>query len=321
MITFANYLTVTLNNDGPDTATNVAVRDRLPQGVSFVSASESQGSYNNSTGIWTVGSVNSGGQATLSLVGQIQSAGARTNFAEVSASDQFDPDSTPDPDDSFPNDESEDDQALVDFVTESIDLSLTKTAVPSTVVVGSEVTFTLTLANAGPSAATGVVVRDQLPSGISFVRSSATQGSYNSQTSLWEVGSVQSGASLTLTLVGQVDVPGPKTNIAEVTAADQLDVDSTPDNNVPEEDDQDSVTIEAPQIDLSLTKSASSSTIVVGQNVTFTIDLANAGPSTATGVTVRDQLPSGISFVDSTTTQGTYDSGTGSGQWVVWPRE
>ncbi len=119
----------------------------------------------------------------------------------------------------------------------------------------------------------------------------------------------------TLTLVGRVDVAGPKTNTAQVSAADQPDVDSTPGNNVPTEDDQDSVTIEAPQIDLSLTKAASPTTVVVGQNVTFTINLANAGPSTATGVTVRDQIPAGISFVSSTATQGNYDAGTGI--WTV----
>ena len=302
--------TISLNNDGPDTATNVAVLDQLPEGVTFVSVTPSQGTYSNTTGIWTVGSVASGSSATLSLVGRIDSAGTRTNSAQVSASDQFDPDSTP-----GNNNPEEDDQAQVVFVTESIDLSLTKTAVPSTVVVGSNVTFTLTLSNAGPSTATGVVVQDQLPTGISFVSASASQGNFDSQTSLWTVGAVPSGASPTLTLIGRVDVAGPKTNTAQVSAADQLDVDSTPGNNIPTEDDQDSVTIEAPQIDLSLTKGASPTTVVVGQNVTFTIDLANAGPSTATGVTVRDQIPAGISFVSSTATQGGYDAGTGI--WTV----
>ncbi len=87
--------------------------------------------------------------------------------------------------------------------------------------------------------------------------------------------------------------------MAEVATADQPDVDSTPGNNNPEEDDQVSVTIAAPQIDLSLTKGAVPTTVVVGQNVTFTLNLANAGPSDATGVVVQDLLPSGISFVSS----------------------
>jgi uncharacterized repeat protein (TIGR01451 family) len=144
--------TVTLNNDGPDTASGVEVRDQLPAGVAFVSSTPSQGTYNNSTGIWTVGTVASGSSATLSLVGRIESAGSRTNTAEVTASDQFDPDSTPG--NGVPE---EDDQDSVDFVTELIDLSLTKTAEPTTVIIGENVTFTVTLNKSPDLDASGLV--------------------------------------------------------------------------------------------------------------------------------------------------------------------
>ncbi|MGI9470757.1 MAG: DUF11 domain-containing protein, partial [Rubripirellula sp.] len=298
--------TITLSNLGPDSATNVAVRDQLPTGVTFVSANPSQGNYDNGSGIWTVGTVNSGAAPTLTLRGTVESAGDRLNTAEVSASDQFDPNSTPDN-----GNPAENDQASVSFVTEAIDLSLVKTAEPTTVVVGSNVTFTLAVTNDGPSGATGVVVEDQLPSGISFVSGNGSQGTYVSSTGLWDVGSIASGATATLTLVGTVDVPGPKTNTAQVFAADQEDIDSTPGNNNPDEDDQDSVTIEAPQIDLSLTKGASPSTVLVGGNVTYTINLSNAGPSQATGVTVLDQLPSGVTFVSFNSSQGGYNDSTG----------
>ncbi|MDF1841148.1 MAG: DUF11 domain-containing protein [Rubripirellula sp.] len=300
-----NFL-ITLSNAGPDAATGVEVRDQLPAGVNFVSAVASQGSYNNATGIWTVGSVNSGLSPTLQLRGTVTSAGSRINTAEVTASDQFDPNSTP-----GNGNPSENDQASVSFVTEAIDLALTKIADPTTVVIGNNVSFTLTLTNAGPSNATGVIVEDQLPTGISFVSSTPSQGSYVSSTGLWNVGTVASSGTATLTLVGRVDAPGEKTNIAQVFAADQEDINSTPGNNDPNENDQDSATIAAPQINLSLTKGASPTTVVVGENVTFTIMVSNAGPNEATGVTVLDQLPSGVAFVSSNATQGTYNSSTG----------
>ena len=298
--------TITLNNLGPDAATNVSVRDQLPSGVTFVSSTPSQGNYDSSTGIWTVGTVNSGAAPQLTLRGTIQSAGNRINTAEVSASDQFDPNSTPNN-----QNPGENDQASVNFVTESIDLSLTKLADPTSVVVGSNVTFTLRLTNDGPSQATGVVVQDQLPSGISFFSSNATQGTYNPTTGLWDVGSVDRNQVVTLTLIGTVNTPGPKVNVAQVFAADQDDIDSTPGNNNPDEDDQDSATVEAPQIDLSLTKGANATTVQVGDSVTYTIDLSNGGPSQATGVTVLDQLPAGVSFAAFSATQGSYNSATG----------
>lgn len=298
--------TITLSNLGPDSATNVEVLDQLPTGVNFVSSTPSQGTYNAGTGIWTIGTVNSGAAPTLLLRGTVQSAGERINTAEVSASDQFDPNSTP-----GNGNASENDQASVSFVTEAIDLSLTKTAVPSTVVVGSNVTFTLSLNNAGPSGATGVVVEDQLPVGISFFSATESQGNYDAGTGLWDVGAVASGGAATLTLIGTVNEPGPKTNTAQVFAANQEDINSTPGNNNPNENDQDSVTIEAPQIDLSLTKGASPLSVIVGQNVTYTINVSNAGPSQATGVTVLDQLPTGVTFVSSAPSQGSYSSATG----------
>ena len=60
------------------------------------------------------------------------------------------------------------------------------------------------------------------------------------------------------------------------------------------------------QADLSLTKTVNEAAPSVGQNVTFTVTLTNSGPSSATGVTITDQLPAGISFVSAAPSQGTY---------------
>ena len=83
--------TVTLTNNGPDTATNVQVTDLLPAGLTFVSATPSQGTYDSATGLWTVGTVTTATPPTLQLVATIASTGAQTNTATISASDQPDP--------------------------------------------------------------------------------------------------------------------------------------------------------------------------------------------------------------------------------------
>ena len=64
--------------------------------------------------------------------------------------------------------------------------------------------------------------------------------------------------------------------------------------------------------DLSLTKTASTTTPNVGGNVTFTITVHNDGPATATGVTIQDVLPSGLQYV-SDTSGGAFSGGV----WTV----
>jgi uncharacterized repeat protein (TIGR01451 family) len=65
-----------------------------------------------------------------------------------------------------------------------------------------------------------------------------------------------------------------------------------------------------PQVDLSITKSASPTEITLGQgNITWTIVVKNYGPDTDTGVKVADPLPAGTTFVSVSTTQGTCTGG------------
>jgi uncharacterized repeat protein (TIGR01451 family) len=114
--------------------------------------------------------------------------------------------------------------------------------------VGAEVTFTVTLTNAGPAPATGVGVGDWLPDGgLTFLSAKSSQGTYDPVTGLWRVSSLASGGTATLQLVGKATTAGAKTNTAQVNVSDQVDPDSTPGNSNPAEDDQASVTITASQ--------------------------------------------------------------------------
>ncbi|MEZ6091142.1 MAG: hypothetical protein R3C05_24590 [Pirellulaceae bacterium] len=302
--------TVTVSNSGPNTATGVTVIDQLPTGITFGSAAPSQGTYNNQTGVWNVGSLTNGGSATLQLSGTLETPGPKTNTAQIASSNQTDPDSTPNN-----NVSTEDDQASITISPQLIDLSLTKGVDNASPDVGSEVTFTLTVTNAGPSAATGVAVTDVLPGGLSFVRATPSQGNFSSAGGLWTVGDLTSSGSATLSLVARVTTAGTKINTAQVTSAGQPDADSTPNNNNAAEDDQASISLTPQAADLSLTKTADTQSPNVNQNVVFTLTLNNAGPSIATGVQVTDLLPAGIAFVGANPSIGTYDSS--SGVWNV----
>ncbi len=86
--------TITVSNDGPDAATNVTVEDVLPAGLTYVS-DNSGGDYNSGTGIWTVGTINNGANASIEITATVTTAGNKTNYAQVDDSDQYDPNSTP----------------------------------------------------------------------------------------------------------------------------------------------------------------------------------------------------------------------------------
>jgi uncharacterized repeat protein (TIGR01451 family) len=106
-------LSVTNSAASPAAAASVTVLDQLPLGVSFVSAT-GFGSYNSSTGVWTVGSIPSGTTRTLTINVTVTAGLGTTiqNGAEVASSSVTDLDSTPGNDSS-----TEDDDAFVSFTT------------------------------------------------------------------------------------------------------------------------------------------------------------------------------------------------------------
>jgi len=97
-----------------------------------------------------------------------------------------------------------------------------------------------------------------------------------------------------------------------VTAADQADSDSTPNNNVATEDDQASAVVTPPQVDVGITKTASATTVTLGGTLSYTLTATNNGPSTATGVSVVDTLPAGVTFNSVTPSQGTASQASGT---------
>ena len=140
--------------------------------------------------------------------------GTRTNVAEVFAADQFDVNSTPNN-----NNPAENDQASANFSTPVANLSLTKTVDATSINVGQNAVFTVSLANTGPDPATGVMVTDFLPPGLTLITPSPSQGAYAPATGVWDVGTVPVGATPTLRLTARVDTPGQKINTAQVTAS------------------------------------------------------------------------------------------------------
>ena len=207
--------------------------------------------------------------------------------------------------------------------TFTADLSLEKSVSESSVETGQQATFTLTVSNSGPDIATGVTVEDTLPQGVTYM-SDDSGGDYNTISDIWTLGAISAGSNASINIIVTVDQDGEVANTAQVATSDQTDPDSTPDNNIPGEDDQDSASVTGftpqpepqpdPEIDLSLEKTVSSDAVTVGATVTYTLTVSNSGPDTATGVTVEDILPAGVTWADDDSDD---DYNTGNGIWTV----
>ena len=114
----------------------------------------------------------------------------------------------------------------VTVVSPSTDLSLSASAAPEPVEVGSNLVYTVSVTNLGPQTITGVVVSNQIPAGVNFV--SATGGATPSGgVLLVNLGAMAVGAT-NFQIVMQPTVAGLLTNMFQVFAAG---TDPVPSNN------------------------------------------------------------------------------------------
>jgi uncharacterized repeat protein (TIGR01451 family) len=87
--------TIRVRNSGPAQTANVEVADKLPDGLSLLSHTASQGSYEPGGGLWKIGTLPAGTDATLELTVELLEDRSYTNTAQVIAAGQADPDSFP----------------------------------------------------------------------------------------------------------------------------------------------------------------------------------------------------------------------------------
>ncbi|TMF08357.1 MAG: DUF11 domain-containing protein, partial [Chloroflexi bacterium] len=171
-------------------------------------------------------------------------------------------------------------------VTSQADIGIAKSASSGTVTVGSNVTYTITVLNIGPSNASGVQITDLLPAGLTFVSAVPSQGTYTSGTGVWNIGAIASGGTATLTLVARVTQTGPISNTATKTA--ETETDPNPAN------DSSSATINGVTPDMTIAKSHVGS-FLRGSAGSYSLTVNNVGTVASSGlVTVADTLPAGL---------------------------
>ncbi|MFP4395893.1 MAG: pre-peptidase C-terminal domain-containing protein, partial [Anaerolineales bacterium] len=295
--------TLVVANAGPSTAFALTLTDDLPDAIRGPAYTSSAGSYDETTGAWTGLSLGAGEIITLTIAGTLDATftGTLQNTAIVTPTGVIDP--NPDNNDAADNNP----------VSPQADLVLSKTASDATPDVGDEIAFTIVVTNAGPSAATGIEVMDQLPSGYTYVDAWASVGSYTVTTGWWMIGDLAVDATATLIVTATVNATGDYTNAAEVIEVDQDDPTSTPGDG--EGDDYDETT-PTPNLvaDLGVDKRSAPRPYEIGGPITYTLVVTNAGPSAITALTLTDNLPAEILTPTYAASAGSYEPSTGA--WI-----
>lgn len=297
VISFGNYseeivYIIVVNNNGPDTSTNVVVSDLLPDGLNYVSSTATKGEYDPNTGIWNVGSLNPFQYEYLTIVATINKTGEIVNNASVTG-------------DGHDSNESNNNDSVEVEIPVAADVVIDKVIISSGNYL-DEIIYSIVVTNNGPDMATGIIASDILPNSLIYVSSESTVGSYNSTSGIWNIGSLNPGESVNLIIVAIINRTGEIINSANVTA-NEYDPNLTNNN--------DSVNVEIPPtIDLALDK------VVISygnysDEIIYLIVVNNNGPDLATGVLVSDILPESLNYLSYYTDRGSYN--VSSGLWNI----
>ena len=298
---------VTATNKGPDTATNINIKDLIPSGLTGVTVTPSVGSYNPTTGIWTINSLLNGSSATLNITGTAVPQSIVSNNATRTSQTEYN---------NQPN------TSLLRIYVPDVNIAIYNypwwyngdtQSQQYTYVVGNAPVLTTDIWNNGPDDATGVIVEYDMGTGLQYEGSSADQGTvtYNSGNNslTWNLGTIPNGGDVLLKIFVRVIQSGTSTPNLTTTSSlihvDQYDSDNT--------DNTATCALSAPAgADIQVNQTQKTYTGTDGkQYITYTLTTTNNGPDTATGVTITDQLPTGLTYT-SDTSQGTYNPNTGT---------
>lgn len=283
--------TVTVTNSGTAPASAVQVTDSLDPNVVFVSAGNPE--WTCSLSGTSVSCTYVGGKPTGSLSGTSSfpivvtptAAGSVSNTAFVSTE--------------VPESNSGDNSVTIITTVDpkQSDLALTKSG-PASVAAGAPISWTLTVVNNGPDAASSVVVTDTLPAGATFQSAGSspacalTGTSGGSQIVTCTASLIASGGSTTFTITATAPATtGPAVNSAFVSSA-------STDPATGNDSTSFTTTVNPPGADLKLDKTGP---LTAEPNDTFayTLTVMNRGPANAADVTITDTLPSGITYLGS----------------------
>jgi uncharacterized repeat protein (TIGR01451 family) len=300
--------TISLTNAGPSDAHSVVLGDALPAGLTITSASGTGIGCTNTATALTCGpaTLAAGAAASVTVIVQpgtnLPNGSMETNTASVTTSTT--------------NTSTETSSSITAKVLAQADVSVTK-AGPPTVTAGDNVTYTITVSNAGPGDALGVMLTDTLPSGATLVSVTETPGgspfacnatpgggnfSCSATTLAGPPAPGGTGASAVFTVVAHVAASTPASATATFTNSAAVTASTT--DTVPGNDTATSSAAVVTTAALTVSKT-SPATATAGTDITYTLSVTNAGPSDAQTVALADAVPANTTFGSEKQTGGT----------------
>lgn len=276
-----SYL-VTVTNQGPDEVISLDLDLPLPGTLLNATLTPSAGSYNQSSGEWTGLNLASGGSVALTIAGTISPAA--TGSLSVSATVGPPPGVQ---DANAANNSATD----TDTLTYLADLAISKTDGKSSINPGSDLTYTITVTNLGPSRVESLTVVEILPPHFQSPLFVPAQGVYNETTGLWTGLNLMAGQSLVLTLTGTVDASARGDFVNTVTVAPPAGVtDPVAGNNSATDSD---TTLPL----ITLVKSVDPAVAPPGAEILYTVAYRNVGGSPASNLIITDAIPFQTTYV------------------------
>jgi len=316
-----NNITYTqvLNNAGPSTATSASLTENTPPNTTFQSITIPGGWSCTTPMVGSAGTINcsnpsfAAGSSSFTIAVQVTagtSAGTAVNDTATVSS------STPDPN---PANNTATANDVVALGTQA-DLVTTNSALPASVAAGSNVTYTQTVTNLGPVAATSPVTLTQTtPPNTNFQSMTPPAGWSCTTPAVGAAGAITctDGGTLALnapasfTLVLQVNAGTPSgTSIAETATASAGNI--VP-NLTTNSATATVIVANANSADMAIVKTASPiPNVAEGDPLTYTLAITNNGPASATNATVTDPLPSSVTYLQANTTAGTCSEAGGT---------
>jgi uncharacterized repeat protein (TIGR01451 family) len=229
-----------------------------------------------------------------------------TSFAGATLDTQAAITSSPTADPNAANDVATDQDTAV----AQADLSVAAVADPSPATAGEDLTYTITVTNAGPSPVSDAVVTDTVPAGTTF-KAAQDGGTEAGGVVTWNLDPLAPNATATVHVVVTVNANRSTDISNDVSVASAVADPDTADRSTTVVS---KVTDAA--ADLSVKTTSSGGPVSVGDVVKFVIIVSNDGPADATGIKIKDDLPKGVTLRSADASDGSFSKTSG-----IWDLE